>query len=67
MNEGLSRLKAARYSVTWWFPILEAVAHRAMGEIREGVAWVSVYLAKNVRWTKQMTLIQNRIFEKRFK
>jgi hypothetical protein len=36
MKEGLSTLKAAKSGVTWWLPILEAVAHRAISEIGRG-------------------------------
>ncbi|MNQ83523.1 Transposase DDE domain protein [compost metagenome] len=63
MGKGLSTLKAAKSSVVWWFPILEAVAHRAMGEIRERLEWAAIYLAKNACRTKQRKSIQNRTLE----
>ena len=34
MGDGLSTLKAAKNSGTWWFPLLEAVAHRVLVEIK---------------------------------
>lgn len=63
MGDGLSTLKAAKNSGTWWFPLLEAVAHRALEEIRERLEWAAVYLAKNARRTKQRKSIQNRTLE----
>ena len=45
-GDGLSTLKAAKNSGTWWFPLLEAVAHRVLVEIRERLEWAAVYLAK---------------------
>ena len=59
-GDGLSTLKAAKNSGTWWFPLLEAVAHRVLVEIRERLEWAAVYLAKNARRTKQRKSIQNR-------
>lgn len=44
-GKGFITLKAAKSSMVWWFPILEAVAHRAMGEIRERLEWAAIYLA----------------------
>jgi IS4 transposase len=63
MTTGLSTLKAAKNSGTWWFPILEAVAHQALSEIRERLEWAATYLAKNARRTKQRKPIQNRTLE----
>ena len=45
------------------FPLLEAVAHRVLVEIRERLEWAAVYLAKNARRTKQRKSIQNRTLE----
>ena len=42
MGDGLSTLKAAKNSGTWWFPLLEAVAHRVLVEIRERLEWAAV-------------------------
>ena len=63
MGADLSMLKAAKHSVTWWFPLLEAVAHQALGEIRARLEWAAAYLAKNARRTKQKKSIQNRTLE----
>lgn len=63
MKEGLSTLKAAKSGVTWWLPILEAVAHRAISEIRERLEWAVDFLSKNARRTKQRKSIQNRTLE----
>ncbi|MDR8290660.1 IS4 family transposase, partial [Acinetobacter baumannii] len=49
----LSMLKASKNSATWWLPLLEAVAHRALTEIRERLEWAADYLAKNACRTKQ--------------
>ena len=35
MSGGAIVLKASKNSATWWLPLLEAVAHRALTEIRE--------------------------------
>ncbi len=59
----VSTLKAAKSGVTWWLPLLEAVAHRALTEIRERLEWAADYLAKNARRTKQRKSIQNRTLE----
>ncbi|MBL0616838.1 MULTISPECIES: IS4 family transposase [Aeromonas] len=63
MKEGLSTLKAAKSGVTWWLPILEAIAHRAISEIRERLEWAVDFLSKNARRTKQRKSIQNRTLE----
>lgn len=63
MGSGLSTLKAAKNSGTWWFVLLEAMAHRAMGDIRERLEWAAAYLAKNARRTKQRKSIQNRTLD----
>ncbi|KTA86978.1 hypothetical protein VO71_21075 [Aeromonas salmonicida subsp. smithia] len=63
VKEGLSTLKAAKSGMTWWLPILEAVAHRALSEIREKLEWVVDFLSKNARRTKQRKSIQNRTLE----
>ena len=34
MTGKLSMLKASKNSTTWWLPLLEAVAHRALTEIK---------------------------------
>jgi len=59
IKESLSTLKAAKSGVTWWLPILEAVAHRAISEIRERPEWAVDSLSKNARRTKQIKSIQN--------
>ena len=43
--------------------LLEAVAHRALTEIRERLEWAADYLAKNACRTKQRKSIQNRTLE----
>jgi hypothetical protein len=63
MGSDLSTLKAAKHSATWWFPLLEAVAHQALGEIKARLEWAASYLAKNARRTKQRKSIQNRTLE----
>ncbi|OHY88904.1 hypothetical protein BJD16_21025 [Aeromonas sobria] len=42
----LLMLKASKNSTTLWLPLLKAVAHRALTEIREKLEWVADYLAK---------------------
>ncbi|MGL6049251.1 MAG: IS4 family transposase [Aeromonas salmonicida] len=63
IKERLSTLKSAKSGVTWWLPILEAVAHRAISEIRERLEWAVDFLSKNARRTKQRKSIQNRTLE----
>ena len=63
MTGKLSMLKASKNSTTWWLPLLEAVAHRALTEIRERLEWAADYLAKNACRTKQRKSIQNRTLE----
>ncbi len=63
MSGALSMLKASKNSATWWLPLLEAVAHRALTEIRERLEWAADYLAKNACRTKQRKSIQNRTLE----
>ncbi|MGL5661417.1 MAG: IS4 family transposase, partial [Aeromonas sp.] len=60
---GLSTLKAAKSGVTWWLPILEAIAHRALSEIRTRLEWAVDFLSKNARRTKQRKSIQNRALD----
>ncbi len=52
MTEGLLTLKAAKSSVTWWLPILEAIVHLAFSEIRARLEWLVDLLSKNARHTK---------------
>jgi hypothetical protein len=63
MTGKLSMLKASKNSTTWWLPLLEAVAHRALTEIRERLEWAADYLAKSAYRTKQRKSIQNRTLE----
>lgn len=63
MTAKLSMLKASKNSTTWWLPLLEAVAHRALIEIGERPEWAVDYLAKNVCRTKHRKSIQNRTLE----
>ena len=63
MSGALSMLKASKNSATWWLPLLEAVAHRALTEIRERLEWAADYLAKNACRTKQRKSIQTRTLE----
>ena len=64
MGTCLSTPKAAKIAGTWWFLLLEAVAHRVLVEIRERLEWAAVYLAKNARRTKQRKSIQNRTLDR---
>ncbi|QSE74213.1 IS4 family transposase, partial [Aeromonas media] len=57
-------LKASKSSATWRLPLLEAVAHRALTEIREILEWAGDYLAKNACRTKQRKSIQNRTLKR---
>jgi hypothetical protein len=53
----------ATSGVTWWLPILEAVARRAISEIRERLEWAVDFLSKNSRQTKQRKSIKNKTLE----
>ncbi len=47
MTGKLSMLKASKNSTTWWLPLFEAVAHRALTEIRERLEWAADSLARS--------------------
>jgi hypothetical protein len=62
MSGALSMLKASKNSAMVATAI-EAVAHRALTEIRERLEWAADYLAKNACRTKQRKSIQNRTWK----